>query len=257
LIAQALMRSILSCANCRSAGRIRVTLLMTLSAACLGGVVAPGPALAATLDQQQGDALGLALSANSTQSLAQTFTAGLNGGIDQVDLHLGEISPASALSVEIRDVSGGLPGGTVLASTSVQATEVPPDIAAAFVPITFAAPAAVSAGTQYAIVASSSTGPGTAYDWRDGSTPNQYGGGVGFFAAPPSGGWNALGPDLAFKTYVGPLPTASPTASPTTSPTASPATPSGRRATALKKCKKKRSNRARKKCRKKANLLPV
>jgi hypothetical protein len=42
-----------------------------------------------------------------------------------------------------------------------------------------------------------------------------------------------------------------------TSTTTSPTSPTGQRAAALAKCKKKHSKKARKKCRKKANLLPL
>jgi hypothetical protein len=216
-----------------------------------------GPAASAsagTLDQQQTDALGFPLGVDKTQSVAQTFTPNLTGGIDQVDLHLGKISfPSAPLTVEIRNVSAGLPGNAVLASGSVAASDVPPDIAAAFTPVNFAAPAPVSAGIQYAIVAYSSTPSGMNYVWRDSGTINPYAGGVGVFAvsSPPSTAWNSLAQDLAFRTYVvPPLP-------PTTVPPPGSPTTTGQRAAALEKCKKKRSKRARRKCRKKANLLPV
>ncbi len=214
---------------------------------CAACALAPAGAGAGTLDQQQGDATGSALDAYSNQSLAQTFTAGHSGKIDQVDLHLGEfLSPSAPLSVEIRNVSGGLPGSMVLASKSVSASDVPPDTAAAFVAINFAGSASVSAGTQYAIVAYSSTGFSNTYLWRESSTPNPYAGGVGVFTpGAPTSSWMSLGGDLAFKTYVAPLPATLPT------------TPTGQRAAALKKCKKKHSAARRRKCRKKAQLLPV
>jgi hypothetical protein len=44
---------------------------------------------------------------------------------------------------------------------------------------------------------------------------------------------------------------------PAASPTAPAASPTGQRAAALKKCKKKKLQKARKKCKRKANLLPV
>jgi hypothetical protein len=74
---------------------------------------------------------------------------------------------------------------------------------------------------------------------------NPYAGGSPFTnigAPPPTGSWSASAGDLAFKTYV--VPTAS------TGPT-------GKRAAALKKCKKKHSHKAKKKCKKKARKLPV
>jgi len=186
----------------------RVSRLFILASATLAALlIGPASASAGTLDQQQTDALGFALGVDKTQSVAQTFTPNLTGGIDQVDLHLGKISfPSAPLTVEIRDVSAGLPGNAVLASSSVAVSDVPPDIAAAFTPVNFAAPAAVSAGTQYAIVAYSSTPSGSNYVWRDSGTINPYAGGVGVFAvsSPPSTAWNSLPQDLAFKTYVTP-----------------------------------------------------
>ncbi len=237
------IRSTFPYANSVSTSRLRIAVLATLFAgvAC---AIAPAAALARTLDQQQPDGSGPDVDIYSTQSLAQTFTAGVNGKVDQVDLHLGKFAtPSAALSVEIRNVSGGLPGSMVLASHSVPASSVPDHTASAFVPVNFATPASVSAGTQYAIVAYSSTSPiSNTYSWNASLASNPYAGGVGVFTStsPPAGGWTSLSGDLAFKTYVTP-----------------PAGPTGQRAAALEKCKKKHSKKARKKCRKKANLLPV
>jgi len=217
---------------------------------CVSGLalVAPGASLAGTLDQQQtvSDTTAVIHSGSTT---AQTFTAGLSGGVDQVDLKLAASgSPTSYLSVEIRGVSGGSPGATVLASRSVPASSVPGT--AAFVPINFAPPAPVAAGTQYAIVAYSSTSSGIDYSWSI-SSANPYAGGNDFFTAttPPSGTWTPLASfDLAFKTYV------APSMATTTTPTTT--TPTGQRAAALKKCKHKHGHK-RKKCKKRASLLPV
>jgi hypothetical protein len=172
-------------------------------------VLAPGAALAGTLDQQQTDGSGGNSAIFSGQSDAQTFTAGLSGGVDRVDLQLETVAtPTAPLTVEIRNVSGGMPGTTVLASQSVPGSSVPGTLA--FVPINFATSAPVVAGTQYAIVAYSSTSNGSPYGWA--FTPNGaslYTGGAGFYTltSPPSGAWSPLNgmladADLAFKTYV-------------------------------------------------------
>jgi hypothetical protein len=115
----------------------------------------------------------------------------------------------------------------------------------AFVPIGFATPAPVVAGTQYAIVAFSPSpfGPND-YAWSVGGAANPYAGGGGFGTAtiPPGPPWTALpAQDFAFKTYV----------------LAPPPGPTGDRSAALKKCKKKHSTKKRKKCRKKAKRLPL
>jgi len=173
-----------------------------LIAACGMCALAPGAAVGGTLDQQQLLTDGLEF-AHASQSLAQTVTAGLSGGIDQVDLMLryGAGAPTAPLSVEIRNVSAGSPGATVLASGSVPAAAV--TTTSTFLPITFATPAPVTAGTQFAIVAYSSTPNTNSFAWAR-STLDPYTGGSHFYAAP-SPPWNPVaGKDMTFKTYVVP-----------------------------------------------------
>jgi hypothetical protein len=211
--------------------------------------LAPAAALAGTLDQQQTSHTAGFGTIDGSQSAAQTFTAGLGGRLDQVDLYLIRgASPTAPLSVEIRNVSGGVPGASVLASSSIQAGSVPP-VNPGFLSLSFAAPAPVVAGTQYSIVTHSATDSGGAgsYGWATGNTPaDPYPGGTIFFTptSPPLGGWTPTAPDAdyAFRTYV--VPTAAPG-------------PTGQRAAALKKCKKKKSKKARKKCKRKAKKLPA
>src|SRR4029450_13392805 len=64
---------------------------------------------------------------------------------------------AAALVVEIQPLSGGVPSGPPLASASIPAANVPVafgGLPSAFYSIPFASPAPVTAGVQYAIVAS-------------------------------------------------------------------------------------------------------
>jgi hypothetical protein len=205
-------------------------------------LVGPGTALAGTLDQQQTNAGGGTYALSNVVSHAQTFTAGVSGGVDQVDLDLATVTTLDPLTVEIRNVAGGAPGTTVLASGSTPSTSAVP---LAFVPIHFATPAPVVAGTQYAIVAWTQD---TAGGWGWGhSAADSYTGGTAFTLnapVPPTGTWSSDAVDLAFKTYVAPS-------------TAAITGPTGQRAAALKKCKKKHSHKAKKKCKKKARKLPV
>src|SRR4051794_9782420 len=108
------------------------------------------------LDQQQTATNGGPISClGAGVALGQTFTAGLTGALDQVDLMVG--TPASqTVTVQIRNTVGGLPGSTVLASTTFTfPTTVPPT---AFSSVPFSAPAPVVAGTQYAVVFDCSAG---------------------------------------------------------------------------------------------------
>jgi hypothetical protein len=232
-------------------------------AAAAATLLLAAPASAGTLDQQQTDASGgvgvVVRGGASDDSLAQTFTAGRSGGLDEVDLLLaqGAGSATAPMTVEIRNASGGSPGTAVLAAASVPATAIP---ALPFdmpgpndfgnVSFHFAAPAPVTAGTQYAIVAYTAESS-DAYFWAVGGALDPYAGGEGLitYSSPPSNtAWQAVpsGSDLAFKTYV----------------SSTPPSPTGLQAAALKKCKKKAkkhdwSHKKLKKCKKKARLLPV
>lgn len=159
-------------------------------------------ASAGTLDQQQTDFSVGTGTIDSGETPAQTFTAGLSGGIDQVDLHLESHGPTTPVTVEIRDTSGGAPGATVLAAQSVPASSIP--TAGSWVTVNFATPAPVTAGSQYAVLAYSS--PVTMiqhYDWGYGG--DSYAGGRFTYtlSSPPTGPWTTGSTaDLAFKTYV-------------------------------------------------------
>lgn len=218
----------------------RNTFLAASTCACAMLMLGPGAALAGSLDQQQVNADAGPLEISSNISRAQTFTAGLSGNLDEIDLHVGKLgSPSANLRVEIRAVLGGIPAATVLASTELPPSAVPFDF---FVPIPLTPAVPLTPGTEYAIVAYSATSPAPAnvYQWYRGSGADPYPAGREFqsFASPPAA-WMGNNADLAFKTYVAPF------------------RPTGRRAAALKKCKKKHSRKKRKKCRKKATKLPV
>jgi hypothetical protein len=220
-------------------------LALATALACALCLIVPGAALAGTIDQQQTGATGPQAEVYSNQSWAQTFTAGLSGGLDQVDLNLaqqilGHSAPTTALTVEIRNVVGGVPGGTVLGAQSIAPTAPPVYPANGFVAVSFSPSVPVVAGSQYAIVASTTGGSSGEYGWY-GAGGDTYTHGDPFFQQPPAGAWMMPATlDLAFRTYVG----------------TATSTPTGQRAAALKKCKHKHG-KARKKCRKKANRLPV
>jgi hypothetical protein len=213
-------------------------LVSAVCAALLLGATAS--ASAGTLDQQQ-TASNVDGALLSTQSLAQTFTAGISGGLDQVDLNLRKAGTSPDVTVEIRDVSTGQPGTAVLATATVPGSAI--GTTAAFIPAIFATPAAVTAGMQYAIVAYSPGVSGDSGGVTYQSGGNLYTGGSMSTSAqplPPGAPWNILvNSDLTFKTYVTPPP---------------PLPPANTGQPAKKKCKKKHKHSvesAKKKCKKK------
>lgn len=137
----------------------------TLAAVIAAGLalVSPTVAAAGTLDQSQTNfdsalSIGDDGGAGGPRVAAQTFTAGLSGNLDQVDLHLRRASPpmgescsgGSGVTVEVRTVSGGVPSSTILANASVPASSIPTGTFN-FVSFALPFPPAVTAGTQHGL----------------------------------------------------------------------------------------------------------
>jgi Ca2+-binding RTX toxin-like protein len=199
---------------------VRRSSLGLLVAAALTALLltSAAPASAGTLDQQQTSSNTFA-NLFTNQSLAQTFTAGISGGLDQVDLLLSKSgTPPASVTVEIRNTSAGNPGTAVLATASLPTSAI--GTSAGFVPVTFAAPAPVAAGTQYAIVVYSPGTGGDRAEWRYQDGGNPYSPGAFFFTTDPippgPGTWivaDGGDNDAAFRTYV--LTSVNPTATAT------------------------------------------
>ena len=196
--------------------RITGVLLVTVVAVLLGG---PTSASAmGTLDQAQTTTTQTAMSVGGSSWVAQTFTAGITGSLDQVDLFLFRVASPGDLTLQIQGTSGGVPSGSVLASTTVAEASVTQATGGSnprfsWISAPLSPSAQVTAGQRYAIVLSAPAAAGI----------NFYGWGVGDFLSPYSGGnvvlsitsgsmWGAFAFifdswDTAFKTYVTSLPT--------------------------------------------------
>ena len=142
----------------------------------------------------------------------QTFTPGKSGALSRIDLNLGcsNCTSLPTVIVSVRATSGGLPTGQDLASAQFTVTNT----AQLWYSANFAAPATVSARTQYAIVIrpQSSLSAGALYlsDTAENSyTGNDtYSGGAVVFSTNSGGSWAVeTGPkpsvDGGFKTYIG------------------------------------------------------
>ncbi|HJQ32371.1 MAG TPA: carboxypeptidase regulatory-like domain-containing protein [Pyrinomonadaceae bacterium] len=153
------------------------------------------------LDQQQTSFSFFVSPINPTAWMAQTFVPASSGRLSSVDVQLATATTGTAgpLVVEIHNTVGGAPGSTVLASVT---TSDVTSATNAWVPITFASPANVTAGTTYAIVLRGATGG----DYRaTRSNKNSYSGGAWYTSTNSGSTWAAQGQDLAFRTYVTPV----------------------------------------------------
>ena len=126
----------------------------------------------------------------------QTFTAGKNGWLSKLDLWLTPLSHGPTTNVEtisIKATRDGLATGDVLASVQVTA---PTYVSTASAPISFAHPAWVNAGQQYAIVISEAN---ISDQWL---MSVKAGGGYAGGALYRSSNVPSEGDDLFFRTWV-------------------------------------------------------
>jgi len=127
--------------------RFRLVLVLLLSVGLLAVGAAPALALG-TVDQKQLDVSNGAGYQN-LQLIGQTFTAGITGVLDSAAVHPMSGWPIAGDALEIRAVSDGMPTTTVLASQTISST-----VSGDWATTTFASPASVVAGTQYALLVS-------------------------------------------------------------------------------------------------------
>src|SRR6266498_6101012 len=107
------------------AARLGALGLLAVLVAVAATLPPAGPLLAAgTLDQSQPSQNDI-LVLDAGVGEAQTFTAGVTGNLDQIDLPLAFVAGIGTFTIEIRDVVGGAPGPTVLASTTQPVTSLP------------------------------------------------------------------------------------------------------------------------------------
>jgi hypothetical protein len=193
--------------------------LAVLMATAVVLLTAPAPASAVgTLDQSQSTTTGSSASVGGSVWWAQTFTAGITGKLDQVDLFLFRVGNPGDLTVQIQQVSGGAPSGAVLSTSTVAEASVTQaqngtNSSSTWVSVPFSAPAPVTSGTQYAIVLSASGAAGiNFYGWGFGSSFSPYSGGKSVLSLTGASTWGDFAFlfdswDTAFKTYVTSLPT--------------------------------------------------
>jgi hypothetical protein len=179
--------------------------------AAFGAIVGTASA-AGPLDQSQTDATDAqpipGNPAFPSYRVAQTFTAGRTGHLDQVDLLLRRQLNPGDLIVEIRSAPHGVPSDAALTAVTVPESTVPSGGATVWVSVPFDVPADSVAGTEYAIVVHAPEGfcGGDCWAWLTGPG-DPYVSGRPLFALDGANWAEAAetGIDFAFKTYVTPL----------------------------------------------------
>jgi hypothetical protein len=199
--------------RCKSAhtgihGGAVVVLMLAMAVALV--VAIPQPASAkGKLDQQQPNRDPFAFYSMSADSLndalAQTFTAGVSGVLDTVELILGRVGDPGDLVVQIRTTEatadGTVPTQTVLGTSVVSSSKISTSLGRIRIPIQ----ATVSAGTEYAIVLlSPSAAEGSDYRVGVGFGPDDYAAGHVANSTDDGASWFVFpaNPDMTFATYV-------------------------------------------------------
>src|SRR5262249_22782329 len=163
--------------------------------------------IAPPLDQQQLNSSNSGTGFNTTQWIGQTFVPGLTGTLVRLDLNMfcsGCSGANPPVIVEIRTAAGGLPTATVLASTTIPGFS---SGGAAFYPATFASPASLTAGTQYAFTLRIATPRAGTYAGIFSTTPGAYPAGDRVVSATSGATWFILmtggtARDLSFRTFM-------------------------------------------------------
>ena len=140
---------------------------------------------------------------------AQTFTVGVGGVLDSVDVQIFRASTTTAdLLFDIRSTTAGVPNESnvaTLASVAVPAAGVP-TVATFFNIDVSSFNIAVSPGDVLAIALRSTTVTPADYSWRLQSTGTTYGSGQAYFRIPDVGitTWTVsnANQDLGFRTFV-------------------------------------------------------
>ena len=167
---------------------------------------------AVSIDQQNTTVTTSGFGFNSTSWAGQTFIAGVTGQVTRVDLDLfcsGCTGTTPNVTVAIRATTGApaLPTGADLGTTTIAGFN---SGGGGYFAANFAAPVAVTAGTQYAIVISAVSNPSAGtYAYVCSCTSlnsNPYANGQRVTSANSGGTWAADvtsgGRDLGFKVYV-------------------------------------------------------
>lgn len=177
----------------------RVALTAVLIASAFG--MSTGVAQAATTLDQSFELYNTCYTGGQGQPMinAQMVTPGITGALTSVQVSLLKFNtPPDGVTVSIRAASAGQPTGADLASVFIPDSAI--SFAATMITAVFTSPPTVTAGTQFAIVVSS-TNTNLDYCWRGSTTASYSGGRTASFFGNSWSFWNAPS-GLVFRTYV-------------------------------------------------------
>lgn len=161
-----------------------------------------------TLDQNYSSWGSSYSGVSSSQSMGQSFTAGLSGPLSRIAVGITRSGTVTQITAEIYATNAGNATGSPLASAFIDSTTVPTVSGGALTVFDFASPASVVTGSQYVIVLTTPDAMnfdmdtyaevGGDYRWYGGI--GGYSGGTGI--SNPITSPSSINYDLVFQTYV-------------------------------------------------------
>jgi hypothetical protein len=159
-------------------------------------------ATASALDQQNTTVGNTGQAITTSTWEAQSFVPAVSGQLSQIDADLfcsGCSGTNPAITIDIRTTSSGSPTNTVLATTTINGFS---SGTGQFYSAAFSAPATLTAGTSYAVVARLTADRITGtYAWLH-SNNNPYNNGSWLSSTTSGSSWTSNSQDLGFKTYM-------------------------------------------------------
>jgi hypothetical protein len=170
---------------------------------------------AVILDQEHNSPTSIADSTNGAVSeVAQTFTVGIAGVLDHIDVSIFQLGSIFATSgdpkLSVYNTTGGVPTGSPLTTVQVSSILVPFNTPAFVTFDVSAAAIPVSIGQVFAFGVSTLSDPGPYFlpDDADTGAADDYTAGAAYRRTLPNGPWQLLQPfgDHEFRTYVNAVP---------------------------------------------------
>jgi len=172
-------------------------------------IVAGGINDAPSVEWAANDADQYFATVSGNRDIAQSFTATSSDIVSRVAVYLGKIgNPSASITLRLTEDNGDKPKNSSLADTTIDASTV--GNTPSWINISFATPPSVTSGTKYWVVLDYQQSSGTDYwNWRKDASDgylNHTGKYTGNWSSG-SASWTNVGGDLAFRVWIGGVPT--------------------------------------------------
>jgi Tfp pilus assembly protein PilX len=135
-------------------------------------------------------------------NVAMGFKPSVSANLTRTTLNIKKVGSPGDITIKIVTDNSGKPSKTVLASGTISAALV--GSAYSHIDITYDSAPALTANTQYWIIAIASVNASNYFVWGD-DTGNNYSNGTGKYSANWNAGspvWNSINADMGFRTYM-------------------------------------------------------